>query len=187
LEKKMIRAEWREKLATLVKKFENSSWRVWAAALFVCGLIAVVWDLSHTEKTFDARDRESPESAATYIPAGFVLIPIEVENYEALDSILGKFGVVDLYKPAEKPGARPRKIASHVKILRAPLNPSHFAVLAPETQSQSLVAYSGAFTVVVQNPRQSGTSFEEAADTASEANSQPHRRSRILVEVNDAG
>src|SRR5690349_14215407 len=29
----------------------------------------------------------------TFIPKGFVLVPIDVQNYEALDSILGKYGL----------------------------------------------------------------------------------------------
>jgi hypothetical protein len=183
----MIRPEWLEKVSTGWKRFETSSWKVWAIALLVGGLIAVVWDLSRVDTPVDGRERESPEAAATYIPAGFVLVPIEVENYEALDSILGKFGVVDLYKPSERPGRPPRKVASHVKILRAPLNPSHFAVLAPEDESQSLVAYNGAFTVAVQNPRQSGTSFENASANENAMDKSKRRRSRIMVEVNDAG
>ena len=34
--------------------------------------------------------------ADTYIPKGHTLVPIEIANYKSLDSIIGKFGVVDL-------------------------------------------------------------------------------------------
>ena len=178
-----------------------SSWKLWGSAFLVAGVVAIVWDLSSISKKETHEVTETAETAATFIPAGFVLVPIEVENYEALDSILGSHGVVDLYKPNEKPNGRPYKVASHVKILRAPLNPSHFAVLAPETQSRRLVAFAGAFNVVVQNPNsRSGTEFEDTdaaegagADHASihdAKNAAPLKnlrlRSRIVIEVNDA-
>src|ERR1035437_10610139 len=60
----------------------------------------------------------------TYIPKGFVLVPIEVQNYEALDSILGQFGVVDLFQSLSPENPGQHLIARNVRILRAPQNPS---------------------------------------------------------------
>jgi hypothetical protein len=73
--------------------------------------------------------RETAAQVDTRIPKGFVLVPIEVRNYEALDSILGPFGIVDLYQGEARDGSDQRLIARDVRILRAPKNPSHFAVL----------------------------------------------------------
>lgn len=173
--------------------FDWTSWKPWAIALLISGLIGFVWDLTSPTQESTQRGIEDPETASTFIPAGFVLVPIEIENYEALDSILGKFGVVDLFKPATTPGGRPVRVASRVKILRAPLNPSHFAVLAPEAESADLVSHAGSFTVVVQNPNQVGTQFEKslaseaelAAPTRGPQKVRPHR-SRIVVEVTSA-
>jgi hypothetical protein len=95
-----------------------------------------------------------------------------------LDSILGQHGVVDLFRPSDTPNGRPIKVAERVKILRAPLNPSHFAVLAPESESAALVAYPGAFTVVVQNPKERGTRFVNTS-----RGGRFRRTSRITVEV----
>ena len=73
------------------------------------GLIALIWDQkSSGESQASARpEPESVEDAATYIPDGFVLVPIEVANFESLDSILGKFGVVDLFVEFVEVDARP--------------------------------------------------------------------------------
>ena len=99
-----------------------------------------------------------PKSLDTYIPEGFVLVPIEVKNYESLDLVIGKFGVVDLYQSfgAKK---KPKPIAKAIKILRSPMNPSMFAVLAPDNQAHIIVKHPGPFQVVVQNPKQVGTDF----------------------------
>ncbi|MGE3974479.1 MAG: hypothetical protein AB7F59_08140 [Bdellovibrionales bacterium] len=103
---------------------------------------------------------KSPSATAdTYIPNGFVLVPIEIQNIEGLDSILGQFGVVDLFLPSVDGQGRGKLIARRLKILRAPLNPSHFAILAPENQAPEIVKYSGPFFVVIQNPNESGTRF----------------------------
>jgi hypothetical protein len=92
----------------------------------------------------------------TYIPKGFVLVPIEVENYEALDSILGKFGLVDLFK-AKSDGGGP--IARNVRILRAPQNPSRFAVLVEESKASNILSYQGGIFVIVKPLSKAGTEF----------------------------
>ncbi len=92
---------------------------------------------------------EAASALDTHIPKGFVLIPIEVENYEALDSILGRFGVVDLFRSS---GGKKEKapVARNVRLLRAPHNPAHFAALVPETRSAEILSHSGSYVVVVK-------------------------------------
>jgi len=97
---------------------------------------------------------ENIESADTYIPKNHVLIPIEIANHESLAALLGAYGVVDLFAVHESgssfsPG---KKVASRVKMIRAPLNPQKFAVLTHETQAHQIVNHSGPFFVVIQNP-----------------------------------
>ncbi len=157
-----------------------------SVAVGVCvaaGLIALIWDLrtsNHASASEVKRQPESIDDAATFIPDGFVLVPIEVANYESLDSIIGAFGVVDLFVGSDNPRVRPRKVAERVKILRAPLNPSHFAVLVPDSESQNIVAYSGALTVVVQNPNKAGPAFVNPQTVPAKAK---QRVSRVIVEV----
>jgi hypothetical protein len=96
----------------------------------------------------------------TFIPKGFVLVPIEVQNYEALDSILGKFGLVDLFKTKADGGG---PIARNVRILRAPQNPSRFAVLVEEARATNILTYQGGIFVVVKPMSQAGTEFVKTA------------------------
>ena len=162
------------RLPAAVRRLEPAHW-VWIMAFALSGFSAYYWDATAPSSI----TAETVESAATLIPAGFVLVPIEVANYESLDSILGKFGTVDLFIPGDETNRKARKVASHVRMLRAPLNPGRFAVLVPENESSSLVTHGGPFVVTVQNPRFAGTgrAFPASNDASVK------RRSRITVEV----
>ena len=103
--------------------------------------------------------RTTAGDVTTHIPKGFVLVPIEVQNYEALDSILGRFGVVDLYQGGGAEQGAQRLVARNVRMLRAPHNPSHFAVLIPDAEARGVLRQTGPFTVIVKRPLESGTEF----------------------------
>lgn len=106
---------------------------------------------------------KKPLSADTYIPAGHVLVPVEVQNADALNSLLGNFGLVDLYRPPQRDRDKPLLVARQVKILRAPLNPNRFAVLVPDAQAPQLVQGDQAFFVIVQNPKNTSSAIKLAA------------------------
>ncbi len=126
--------------------------------ILIFGLVAFLWENNKSDTA--AKHEESRKSVDTFIPVGFVLVPIQLSNAEALDSMIGSSGVVDLFIPDIKKLGRNKKIAEHIKILRAPLNPNQFAVLVPEAISGQLVHYEGAYFAVVQNPKTPGTHFE---------------------------
>lgn len=100
-------------------------------------------------------------SIDTHIPVGFVLLPIEVQNAESLDSILGMKGIVDLFQVDPMKGEKAQKIARNVRLLRAPRNPNHFAILIPESQALPTLRGGGPFWVVVKPPHAGGTEFEK--------------------------
>ena len=86
----------------------------------------------------------------TYIPSGFVLVPITIQNLESLDSIVGQYAVVDIYGQGDK-----SPLGSALRLVRSPKDPSQFAVLVPEADSREVVSRSHEpFQVVVQNPNQ---------------------------------
>ena len=98
--------------------------------------------------------------ADTMIPKGQVLIPIELANAESVSALMDQYGVVDLYSAsANTVGAI--RLASKVKILRAPLNPNQYAVLVPENLSKHIMSLSGPFWAVVQNRDTKQTEFKE--------------------------
>lgn len=141
-------------------KFEN--FKKWSWERKVLALSAVLAALPLFVGLWQPAElvREEPIPIDTHIPRGYVLVPIEVQNYEALDSILGRFGWVDLFKTDTSIDSRPQQlVAKHVRILRAPQNPSQFAVLVPEDQAAKIVAHPGAFTVIVKRPQEGGTEF----------------------------
>jgi hypothetical protein len=106
------------------------------------------------------------EGVDTFIPRGFVLVPIEVVNYEALDSILGKFGVVDLLTPGNPDGKDAKLVARNVRVLRAPKNPSHFAVLIRESDTGRILQYGSTFHVLIKRPGdKGGTEFVQEGKT----------------------
>ncbi len=110
-----------------------------AAMLVIIGFVKLH---SSTEPTV-----VSPSSADTYIPEGFVLVPIEIQNSESFSSLIGDFAVVDLFR-----GPHSQPVGRRLKMLRAPLNPQQFAVLVPEAEVSSLLQNAGAFWVAIQNP-----------------------------------
>jgi hypothetical protein len=117
--------------------------------------------ISGSSSPAEAAVKKDLESFDTFIPEGFSLLPLEVANYETLDSLLGPFGVVDLFTVPQNPEEKSRRIAYRVKILRAPRNPSHFAVLIPFEMVGNILRYPGPFMVSVQNPKSTGMGLEK--------------------------
>lgn len=157
---------------TIAEKLKPKQKMILIALLL--GFVAIAWEKNREPSNLPAH--EAARSVDTYIPAGFVLVPIQLSNAEALDSMIGSAGVVDLFIPDLKNPGRSKKIAEHIKILRAPLNPNQFAVLALEDTSSQLVHYDGAYFAVVQNPKTLGTQLETS----------PKRKisSRLIMEDN---
>lgn len=125
--------------------------------IFLSMALTIVWNRESHQVNNDKEQNNM--DIATFIPSGFVLVPIEIQNYESVNSILGSYGVVDLFSPPLDQRHKVIKLASHVKIIRAPLNPKQFAVIAPEHKAPDLVKAQGPLFVVVQNPHQKGTKF----------------------------
>lgn len=101
----------------------------------------------------------APTEFDTIIPKGFVLVPIEVQNFESLDSILGRFALVDLFRSSGIENSAQRLVAKNVRLLRAPHNPSHFAVLVKEDDVDRILEFGGAFVVVIKRRAEYGTEF----------------------------
>lgn len=88
-------------------------------------------------------------SADTFIPAGYVLVPIQIDNGQNVSGFIDAFALVDLYASTSSGGNA--LIAEKIKLIRAPLNPSQFAVLATEYQAKQIMQINTAFWVVLQN------------------------------------
>lgn len=139
---KRLQLKWETKILILI-------------AVVCFGFVGAISLFSHKNR------RPHATSITTLIPAGQVLVPIEVENYEALDSILGPYGFVDLFSAD---GRHRQLLARNVKILRAPQNPSHFAVLINENEAGTLLKTSERFYVVVQGRPRDGMELVNKPD-----------------------
>lgn len=139
----------------LKEKFKKWNWETRLLAVFALAALVPTFASLWTPQT---PIKGSAESVDTHIPRGFVLIPIEVHNYEALDSLFGRYGLVDLYLPPEN-GASQRLVALNVRLIRAPHNPSRFAVLVPESESPKILSHGGSYVVSIKPPGSGGTEF----------------------------
>jgi hypothetical protein len=108
---------------------------------------SLVFSISHKENQTKAVDQVY---ADTFIPKGYVLIPVDLANFDTVSALINQFGVIDLFAGSPQ-SAGSIKIASRVKILRAPLNPNLFAVLVSESLSIDIMKRTGPFWAVVQN------------------------------------
>lgn len=117
-------------------------------ALAICGMLIIV-GLSHFFSSKPESTEGAPESADTYIPDGFVLVPIELQNVDSISSLVGDFAIVDLFQ-----GPLSKKVGKRLRLMRAPLNPNQYAVLVADDEVQKLLATPGPYWAVIQNPNQ---------------------------------
>ena len=118
--------------------------------LFVALVILIIFNCFLGLTSKKTAEPTAPIQADTIIPAGHVLMPIQLINIESIKGLIVQFGVIDLYV-AGTPSSSGKKLASRIKILRAPLNPNEFAVLVPEALAETIMKANGYFTGVVQN------------------------------------
>ncbi len=135
--------------------------QVLVGAFILLGLATL---LTSTEKDVPTSFAPEPASADTFIPAGHVLVPLEISNAESLASLVGDLGgVVDLYLATTETQKGGLKVGSKLKILRAPLNPQQYAVLVKDNDSSRLMSFAGPFIAVIQNPDAKGTLLTPSA------------------------
>lgn len=91
---------------------------------------------------------KKPLYADTLIPKGYVLVPVELINIHAVRGLIDQYGLIDLYTGSEN---KSLKIASRIKLIRAPLNPNQYAVMVPEQLSREVMKYKDILWAVVLN------------------------------------
>ena len=170
------------KFSTMVIKLKNLPWSgdspfalspVGIGGLLLLGLAAALVQGRSSEKT-PSLPPAPPESMDTMIPETQSLVPIRVANYEALDQVMGRFGVVDLYSTPLDPQEKAKRIAFAVKLIRSSRSPGHFSVLVPGDEAYRLAGFQGAFTAVVRNPKLMGTQF---------VGKKPQRKRKVIYHV----
>ncbi len=129
--------------------------------LGVATVISYYLNNKSTESKTVQQTKEVEKSIDTYIPIGKNLLPIEIANAEYLDPLIGpEGGVVDLYQVASESN-RGIKIASRIKIVRAPNSNLSFSAYLSDEQTQSIMNFPGPFRAVVQNPKAVGSEVKQ--------------------------
>ena len=128
-------------------KFKYEKILNWALGIFVA--LAILRFVSTPE---NAKPSSDQMDFSTFIPKGFVLVPIELANSLSLEGVLGAVGGhVDLYESVGSGSGK--QIANHVKILRAPNDPRQFAVLVKEHLAPAIVKHPGPLIATIRNPQ----------------------------------
>lgn len=137
---------WLEDMKAWLKIKKN---RIFVMAFVGMGILVLLANAGQS-----VEKERSPDSADTVIPAGYVLVPIQLENQDSISSLMGEFGVVNLFLSAKVTGHGRVKVGQGLKLLRAPLNPEQYAVLVPDEESGKILEAQGPFFAVLQNPNE---------------------------------
>lgn len=137
--------------------------------LVVFGLLALFSLFFSWIHTTNNKEEKVVFQVSDNIPLGFVMVPIELENYEAVSDLISSHGVVDLYYKPEYLSI-PHKFAQAVRAVR--LQTGRFSVLIPEDEVSFFLKSSLMFHAVVQNPNATGSRILR-----------PRKKRSITVEV----
>lgn len=131
-----------------------------ALLMLIIFFIGIAWLVDQNRAPApEVIENASADTVDTFIPDGFVLVPIEIQNLTSLESMVGQYGVVDLYAEGQT-----RAIAIGLRLIRSPRDPSQFAVLVPQERSREIVKASlKPIQVVVQNPKQKKSEIHRTA------------------------
>lgn len=130
-----------------LKKFQMSeSIKKSILCMFLISLaLAIFIDTKEPPQAPTAGSADEAADFATFIPSGYSLVPIQIINSSGLDSILGSYGIVDLFSSTHK-----KSLAQDVRIIRSPNDASLWAVLIPSSQVRPLLDQGSEFYVTVK-------------------------------------
>lgn len=130
--------------------FQNIKINFQNKILLISFLIFVILYLiiSMKNKSSSTESEKKPLYADTLIPKGYVLIPIELANKDAVAGLINQYAIVDLYTGTEGSSIL---LARRVKLIQAPLNPNQYAVMVPENFSHNIMKYKESLWAIVQN------------------------------------
>lgn len=120
----------------------------------IIAFVVLVSITAYSSYSTGSRDQNSSAQTTlevdTVIPKGYVLVPLQLENLAAISAVIQSFGIIDLYTSSPD-GLKAKKVASRIKLIRAPYNPNLFAALVKENLSELIMKQTGPFFAVIQN------------------------------------
>lgn len=140
---------------------QSKAFRIWMFSSTAAILLMLLLSFS-AARNADAPPRSEVEAGPSMleqIPEGFVLVPIEPQNFETIDALIENHAYVDLYSSSSNDtyssdsnttDRRKRLISRGLPLVRAPRNPSRFAVLVKEVDTEVLTRLGAPVLVVVR-------------------------------------
>lgn len=123
--------------------------------LFAILILISFWNYLYDRQKNEAKNSASTkEEIDTFIPKGKVLVPIDLTNASAISALINERTHVDLYASSSRDTSKGARVATQIKLIRAPLNPNAFAVLVGESESQNLLSHGSYFYAVIKNPEE---------------------------------
>ena len=115
--------------------------------------------------SFQTKEKETPieiqKKFDTFIPQGYVLIPIDIVNSEIIEPMLGNYGVVNLYSFSPYTQKPSKMIAKSIKIIQSPKKNGHYAILVPDKKAKTILSYTQPFFAAIKNPEEKESLFEQ--------------------------
>lgn len=143
------------------KTNDSFRWTVLSLAIaLLVGIVHMAKLIIQTPPPTKTKHQQPIDDLSTFIPAGYSLIPIRVQNHASLDQVIGQFAIVDLFVKPLDPQKKPFQLARAVRLVRSPKNPNHFAVLTPQEKANRLFAHDGEIFAVVKSHKEVGTDFD---------------------------
>jgi len=118
------------------------------SVLAIAGLFFLSWK---QEPELAPVDRVN---ASDFVPAGFSLITVDLQNRDSIDGLMGGFAIANLYTVPLDGKSKGVLVGRRLKLLRSPQNPGQFSVLVPEEQVPSLLP--GPLFAVLLNRSEAG-------------------------------
>lgn len=101
-------------------------------------------------------------SSDELIPDGFSLVPIQLQNGEALQALIGSHALVNLYSAGVDGLTKSNLIGKKIKLIRSPKNPEQFSALVPSEDAVSLLSQSTPlFAVILSKQTDSSSEFRK--------------------------
>ena len=140
-----------DNILNFIHKFKIES-----AIVGLCFLLALI-SLITQKSTSTITTKNHIMGIDTSIPIGHSLIPIEIKNLSQISSLIGDYGVVSVFET----GNHNLPIAQGVRLIRSPLDKSHFALLAPQQKSHIILNSKQPFYITILNPKSFSNTFRK--------------------------
>lgn len=107
------------------------------------------------------------ETSDQWIPEGWILLPIRLENQESLISLIGDYAWADLYTTSPDGRSKGIKVAKKIKLIRSSSDPTQLAVMATEEQAGQIATLHAGFVAVIRRRETSIKSTDTQKQTLS--------------------